>query len=148
MAYNKGKDLATTENKKALEELEKEHPEIKNMKLDDKMAMLKVVQSFSGPLPPPSLMSSYASIDSSFPERIMKMAEKEQEQRHQLNKELIKITKTAQYLTAILVCIVAFAGYKALVLNYPRCAVIIFGITIVALLTAYLGSNKKDKDNK
>lgn len=37
---------------------------------------------FSGPVPPPGLMEGYKKVDPAFPDRIMKMAEKEQDHRH------------------------------------------------------------------
>jgi uncharacterized membrane protein len=44
--------------------------------------VLHKTEIFSGPLPPPSLMSAYEDIFPGFAERIMAMAEKEQNNRH------------------------------------------------------------------
>lgn len=49
--------------------------------------------SFSGPIPPPDVLSEYREIDSSFPERCMKMAEKEQEHRHAMEREITELEK-------------------------------------------------------
>ncbi len=53
-------------------------------------------EHFSGPLPPPDLMDRYERILPGASERIFKMAEKEQEHQHALEKTLPEIAKRGQ----------------------------------------------------
>ncbi len=50
--------------------------------------------SYSGPLPSPEAMAGYGSIHKSFPERIMKMAEKEQDWRHSMEISAVSAVKS------------------------------------------------------
>lgn len=43
---------------------------------------IRIAKLSIGPIPPPKILREYKEIDPSFPERIFKMAEKEQEFRH------------------------------------------------------------------
>ena len=145
MSENEKKHGENPQDQMTLAEIEKVHPEIKKLSHNEKKAVLEIVQSFSGPIPPPAWIAEYGKIDSSFPERIMKMAEKEQANRHYVNVSVLRLAKTAQILTAILAAMMTVVGGLALFWGYSTCAVIIFGITIGALLAAYL---QKDKENK
>lgn len=49
--------------------------------------------TISGPLPPPDVLQKYGSINPSFPERIVAMAEKEQNIVHDLRKETVELNK-------------------------------------------------------
>ncbi len=46
--------------------------------------------SFSGPVPPPEILAKYGDISPDYIDRIFKMAEKEQEQTHYVERELLK----------------------------------------------------------
>lgn len=77
-------------------------------------AQHQVISSYSGPLPPAKEMQALSQINPEFPERLIRMAEKEQEFRHVYNASL---AIRAQYLTALLVLaglacsvIIAFSG--------------------------------------
>lgn len=48
----------------------------------EKLLVAIAQYQFVGPLPPPGILEGYSKIDKSFPERIVKMAEKEQKHRH------------------------------------------------------------------
>ncbi len=43
-----------------------------------------MAECFMGPMPPPHLMKGYHEIDPSFPDRLLKIVEKEQDNRHKL----------------------------------------------------------------
>jgi uncharacterized membrane protein len=47
------------------------------------IAHQRVAQSFSGPLPPPEVLARYDKLHPGFAERILTMAEREQDHRHQ-----------------------------------------------------------------
>ena len=55
-----------------------------------KVALIRTHQEVrSGPIPSPSEMKQYSEVDSSLPNRIMAMAEKEQRQTYELRKSII-----------------------------------------------------------
>lgn len=55
-----------------------------------KVALIRTHQEVrSGPIPSPSEMKQYSEVDSSLPNRIMAMAEKEQQQTYELRKSII-----------------------------------------------------------
>ncbi len=57
-----------------------------------------VIATCSSPLPPAREMQAMAMVDPDFPDRIMRMAEKEQDFRHRYN---MSLAVRAQYMTAI-----------------------------------------------
>lgn len=138
------KNLPNCTEKEVLSELEKDHPEIKTLDSKGKEILVRMArrQEFSGPIPHPSILDGYGKINSSFPERIVKMAEEEQKHRHTINNGVLRLEQRAQLCALLLSLAVSFVGYKALMLGHVYCAVIIFGATIGALLTAYLHNNK------
>ena len=69
----------------------------------------QVSVSYSGSLPPARELQAMAQIDPDFPNRIMHMAEKEQEFRHRFN---MSLAVRAQYMTGAVV----FAGLAAAVI--------------------------------
>lgn len=78
---------------KKLEQILKNYPELNSLPADQRQEVLhKIEQSisisasnFSGPIPPPDILNGYNKIIKNGADRIIKMAEKEQEHRHQLN---------------------------------------------------------------
>lgn len=47
------------------------------------------LQFHQGPLPPPEVLQGYGDIDASFPKRIMQLAEREQEHRHENERKMV-----------------------------------------------------------
>ena len=77
-------------------------------------ARQQVIASYSGPLPPAREMQALAQINPDFPERLIRMAEKEQDFRHRYN---MSLAVRVQYLTVLIVLaglacsvIIAFSG--------------------------------------
>ena len=60
---------------------EKKHKDITKPSADIKISHAQV-SIVTSPLPPPEVLEKYAKIDRSFPERIMRLVEKEQKHRH------------------------------------------------------------------
>lgn len=75
-------------------------------------------QSFSGPLPPPQILKHYEQVHSGFADRIMQMAEKEQNHRHQqeikILAENVSIKKRGQ-IFALTICSLVVAASFALI---------------------------------
>ncbi|MBD3270668.1 DUF2335 domain-containing protein [Candidatus Peregrinibacteria bacterium] len=55
----------------------------------DQRSITAVAASFSGPLPPPSILHGYENIQPGFAERIIKMAESQAEHRQGLEKSVV-----------------------------------------------------------
>ncbi len=65
-------------------EIEKTNKELKS-KEPNRVILKKAAQLFEGPIPPPQILKGYKDIDDSFPDRILKMAEKDLQTRHNMN---------------------------------------------------------------
>ena len=59
------------------------------MKDEKKAVFTAQVNQFVGPIPPPALIADYGKIDSSFPERIMTLAENETAHRHRMEEKAL-----------------------------------------------------------
>jgi uncharacterized membrane protein len=116
----------------------------------DKAARLvRVVQQFSGPLPPPEVLRRYDEVQPGLASRIVSMAEKEQTFRHGIvEKQINGVTRSTtrgQYLAfAVVVVMASAAGYVAH-LGYPKTAGGIGGATLVALVSVFLGPRLLDR---
>lgn len=91
---NRKKEIVILEPQKLIKSLPKDTPK-------DVREAISVIMSqyqFTGPLPPPKILAGYADINQTFPERIMKMAEKEQKHRQrQQKKHLAEELKIVKY---------------------------------------------------
>jgi uncharacterized membrane protein len=105
-------------------------------------AIQLVTTRFSGPLPPPAVLQAYDDMSPGLADRIVAMAEREQEHRHNLEdrafNEDSKLGKRGQ----ILAFIIAFAGLVAAVIlgltGQPVVAGIIASLDLVTLVTVFL----------
>lgn len=98
-------------------------------------------QKFSGPIPPPSILSDYNSIVPDAAERILKMAEHDAS--HQREIELLAITSTKSEVKlgqffALIVCLssLALAGF-AVLHDQPWVATLLGGGTLVGIISAF-----------
>ncbi|TNJ36830.1 DUF2335 domain-containing protein [Prosthecochloris vibrioformis] len=97
---------------------------------------------FSGPLPPPSILSQYDEIVPNGAERIMQMAEQQLQHRIEMEKRLVEEdtrqgARGQNY--ALIVSLVAFASAVILgVTGNETAATIIAGIDIIALATVFI----------
>lgn len=148
------------------EELEQEVEVLDNRleRVEEEISIHKVSMS-SGPLPPPDVLQGYENIHPGFADRIIKMAEKEQEARHRDNDKVIDFetkTKSRDSLIGIivgfLIVILAFGSAIYLAMNGKEStANIIVGVTLVGIVGSILQhtrfksiekSSDKDNNNK
>ena len=107
------------------------------------------VQTYEGPLPAPADVAAYKESLPSAPERIMAMAEDEQDYRHKINNKVVNfgliesILGMCFALIAVLVCIAA-ATYLALK-GYTAVSLAIIGVVGTLAAIFYL---KKDPTEK
>ena len=106
---------------------------------------------FSGPLPPPEYLAQYKSILPDAPERIMIMAEKEQQHRHDVEntmvKEGMKQKKTGQILGFLLALLFGAASFVLGVKGQTALAGILGTTTVIGLAVVFV-LNKKPSDNE
>lgn len=109
------------------------------------MVTTSAVQTFEGPLPAPADFAAYKESLPSAPERIMSMAEDEQDYRHKINNKVVNfgliesILGMCFALIAVLVCIAA-AVFLALK-GYVSVSIAIIGVVGTLAAIFYL---KKD----
>lgn len=117
----------------------------------------KALEAYQGPLPHPEDLERYKEvIGAEGVDYILKQADKEQDHRHQLEKEELKIEKEKQQeeinlvkrgqIFAFSVVFIAFACAFILVLLGHRLAATIFvGVTIVGIVTSFIESSDRKK---
>lgn len=100
----------------------------------------------SGPLPPPETLAQYEQIQEGFAERIMRMAETQQNHRHGVQRELVqeesKKRAAGQYL-GFIVTLTAMIGATVAVLLNPSWPMAIFasvmiGAPLAAIVIAFI----------
>lgn len=94
------------------------------------------VERFSGPIPPPSSLAQYGAVQSDLPDRIVKMAEKEQQHDHDMEKSRHALEKSGQNY-ALLTSLLAIVATAYLITNGHQISGGIFGGTAFCFL-AYL----------
>lgn len=120
----------------------------------DRKVMEAVVMStrYSGPLPPPEFLSAYKDILPGSPERILVMAEKEQQHRHDVDDTVVKSTMLQRLLGQILGSLLAFFfGGASLVLGlygHEWLAGILGTSTVIGLATIFVLNRKPGKGSK
>lgn len=62
----------------------------------------QTMQAFSGPLPPPSMLAEYNNVVQNGAERIMVMAEKQQDHRQQMESRVVRSNTTDQRIGLVL----------------------------------------------
>lgn len=106
---------------------------------------------YLGPIPPPEMLQSYAAINSTFPERIIKMAEEQQQHRMFLEKQVIPKRESLNSRGQIFAFIIGIFGLSCgtycIIKGQPVAGVTIGGTIIVSLVTAFLyGKKKQEKE--
>lgn len=106
---------------------------------------------FSGPLPPPEFLAQYKSILPDAPERIMAMAEKEQQHRHDVDNAMVKGGLKQRSRGQILGFILALLfGAASLILGLKgqtTLAGILGTTTVIGLATVFVLNKKPSKDD-
>ena len=125
-----------------------------------KISIREVIQSFSGPLPHPSVLSGYDKVCPGAADRIIQMTEKQIAHRHEMENYFLKAHSRNSWLGiifAFILGIVIILGGIVCVLNDKQISGIIFGGTGLAAvifsfingtrMTASAGEIACDKDD-
>lgn len=128
-----GNNVLTAEERQKLEAL---------LQKEGSTKLLMQKASFSGPLPPPSILGEYNNVLEGSAERIMSLAEKEQQHRHYIEKKAlnghINLDRRGQYL-GFSVATFALGCATFLIANgYVISGTIIGSLDIVALVGAFV----------
>ena len=112
---------------------------------------IKTASTFSGPLPPPSILGDYNEVLSNGAERIMKMAENQSSHRIGLEKHAIKEelrqSKNGQIFGFILAILGMLIAFGLAYLGHDNVAGIFGTTTIVGLVSIFIiGKRKQSKD--
>lgn len=114
--------------------------------------VIKEVQaeSYSGPIPHPKILQGYNDVQPDFPERIVSMAEKEQDHRLECEKLMVEgtisETKRGQWF-AFAIAFLFLAGSIWLGLEgHDWLAGVLGGSTLGVLVTVFLVGKRGDKD--
>lgn len=118
-------------------------------KLDKKQLVMlieRVSATFSGPLPPPEILEGYRNIDTSFPERIMMMAEAHNaadvEIKKDITKAQVKSIARGQHYSFIIAISSMVVGTILAILGLTGTAIAAIIASIGSIVIAAIGSFK------
>lgn len=118
---------------------------IKELPPKERLKVTRIVQSFSGPIPPASEMAKYKIVMKDFPSRILAMAEKEQENDMVRFQRFDAYKKRGQFF-ALLVVFWAFGLHAFLAyINHPIIGLTVSGTALISVVCAFIYGTRKDK---
>ncbi len=113
---------------------------------------ISTVQQYSGPLPPPEILTKYNEAVDNGAERIMVMAEKQQDHRMNLEKFVIsqdsKKSLLGLWLGFFLVIICVFGGWYLLYLDKNISGYSLIFISLGSLVTVFVVTQKSRKEER
>ena len=121
--------------------------------------IMKVTQeSFSGPLPHPEILKGYQQLIPDAPERILRMAEKEQSHRQSAENEMlaqnrrniegsISANRRSQILAACAIFALLIAGVFLTRAGYATVGGIIFSTTIIGMASIFITGKLTQRSN-
>jgi uncharacterized membrane protein len=105
--------------------------------------------SFSGPLPPPALFGEYDNVLPGSAERILRMTEREQEQRHGWDNRAITIQggeiKRGQWLGFFLGALLVAGAVYCASIGEQWVAIAMAGTSLVSIVTAFIKGRSNDE---
>lgn len=105
--------------------------------------------SFRGPLPPPEVLQRYDQITPGLADRIVRMAEKNQDHRHNLENTVIpsrvKLEQRGQIIGALLGIAMIISGTAIVATGMPIVGVSIIGTTAVALAGLFVYTDRSKR---
>lgn len=108
---------------------------------------------FSGPIPPPEIFVGYDRALPNGADRVMRMAEKEQEHRHQMEDTIVKkesFEKRAGLVFAFVLAAIALgvSAYLLICTDKSGTGLTLFIIEFVGLALAFLGAKKQKRSDE
>ena len=104
------KNIVKNDENIKLKKLEKE---ISSLPKEQKLMLFReeTTAEYSGILPPPAMLKEFDKVIPNGAERIMRMAEKEADERHENNKSYVKYNKLGLILGFVLACIALIGSF-------------------------------------
>lgn len=110
----------------------------------------QVIRQFTGPLPSPEMLLQYEQTHPGLANRIVAMAESEQQHRHHLETKnvegMIGKDKRGQVLAFLITCLITMISAFLIYAGHPILGSLFGGATLVALVSLFLGG--KQRQNK
>lgn len=130
-------------------ELLEELPDEKRNIILKAIVSVEKSSSFAGPLPPPSLFNAYEKTLPGAADRILTMAEKEQDNRHDNNRDMLQQFKVerkrGQYMGCILVVVLAICGLLLGYLGHDWLSGIIFTGALISVPIIFVLNREPQK---
>lgn len=106
-------------------------------------------QQFSGPLPPPSVLSGYESAGEGFANRVIALAEKQQAHRHQLEDKSVEAAinaeKRGQHYALIVSVLIILGSLYLIATGKEISGTILAGGTLTGLAYIFITGRKKSE---
>jgi uncharacterized membrane protein len=121
---------------------------------NNEITLLRHQRSISGPIPPPEIMGQYAAFDPSFPDRLLRLAEndqnlkvEEQRTRHRIIGDAIRYRYVVLGLASFFAFALLAAGVWLVFIGKDVAGLIALGGIMAAIVTAFLkhGLSKPQK---
>ncbi len=125
-----------------------------------KQIVLEVAREFSGPIPPPEIIKEYEAVLPGSADRIIKMAESEQEYRHNLRHQQVKFESRDSLfgiISGFLLCVGTILAAVFFVYKSPSSAAVIMGsllgmsgpgaVIVTIIKSTRAGNRSKEKDD-
>jgi uncharacterized membrane protein len=121
---------------------------IHNQPPASQLSVLAAKHSFSGPLPPPNMLAEYDTVHEGLANRIVSMAESEQQHRHQMENQSLRAAVTAESRGqhyALIISLIIIGGALYLIDNGKEIyGSILAGGTLTALAYMFITGKHKD----
>ncbi|MBD5306089.1 MAG: DUF2335 domain-containing protein [Bacteroides sp.] len=112
------------------------------------LTRIQRTEIISGPLPHPDLLREYDKIIENAPERIMVMAEKQQDSRIEGEKEDRKAVTRGQWMGLTVIILILGLVTLFVFTGHETAAYILLGIGVATIVTAFLKTNTSKKSDK
>lgn len=114
-----------------------------------------IAAEYSGPIPPPNILAGYDKINPGFADRVIKLAEKEQEHQHENDNTIIKYIHSENVeslrLGAILSALLMIIGAYIILKSPSNVACVVagslFGLSGIGTIIASLFKRSSDEKN-
>lgn len=143
----KSKDIEEflRKNPEKLQNLIEENPNVRNFAM-----MVSEERFHSGPIPSPDTLKGYADVDSSFPDRIFLMAEKQSNHRMSLEKEVIKSNikneRTGMFLGAFISILTILGGIYLIAIDKDITGFSTILLAIAAIVGIFIKNKNSEKE--
>lgn len=105
-----------------------------------------------GPIPDPATLRGYEDVQPGFAERIMAMAEREQQHRHDMDRtdatQAYRLASRGQVLALVALGIMASLAITLAVIGQPVWAAVVGGIDVAAVVGVFIGGQRQSSEEQ